>query len=119
MSYPFPRSARILSKSEYSEVFKHGKMLKGQYWQILVKTTKTPLKPRLGLVISKKICKLAVDRNRFKRIARETFRLQQQNLKNWSFVVMIAKKQKTKIKRIKNAILSAELHSLLQKAGQN
>ena len=41
----------------------------------------------MGLAISKKAAKLAVARNRLKRIARETFR-QLNDLPPWDFVVM-------------------------------
>ena len=41
---------------------------------------------RLGLTISRRTAKRAVDRNRLKRLARETFRMQQ--LPSWDFVVL-------------------------------
>ena len=44
--------------------------------------------PRLGLAISKKHAKRAVDRNRIKRITRESFRLHQMMLPKADFVVM-------------------------------
>jgi ribonuclease P protein component len=45
------------------------------------------LGPRLGLVISRRAAKAAVQRNRFKRLARETFRLQP-DLPSLDFVVL-------------------------------
>lgn len=47
--------------------------------------------PRLGLRISKKYLKHAVERNRVKRVIRESFRLNQYRLKDLD-VVLIAKK---------------------------
>lgn len=44
--------------------------------------------PRLGLVISKKSIRLAVGRNRVKRLVRETFRLRQTKLGGLDVVVM-------------------------------
>jgi len=44
--------------------------------------------PRLGLVVRKKFIKKAVDRNQFKRIVRETFRLHQHDLPDIDIVVM-------------------------------
>ncbi|NBV75018.1 MAG: ribonuclease P protein component, partial [Methylococcaceae bacterium] len=44
--------------------------------------------PRLGLAIAKKSIKTAVARNRIKRAARESFRLQRQQIGNFDFVVL-------------------------------
>lgn len=46
---------------------------------------------RLGIVVAKKNVKLAVERNRIKRLVRETFRLQQQHLNGLDVVVVIKK----------------------------
>ncbi len=47
--------------------------------------------PRLGLVIGKKSAKLAVQRNRLKRIIRESFRHAQDALAGWDIVVVARK----------------------------
>lgn len=109
MSFRLTHEAKILKDREYSIVFKGGKFAKGRYWQIVAKSVNMP-RARLGLAISKKVYRLAVDRNRFKRIARETFRLEQSHLKNWDFVVMARRSQP-----VKNAVLSAELLNLFKK----
>ena len=44
--------------------------------------------PRLGLIISKKSIKRAVDRNRVKRTTRESFRLCQRRLSGLDVVIM-------------------------------
>lgn len=113
MSFRLTCDAKILKTNEYSIVFKGGKLVKGKYWQVIAKPVKV-LKPRLGLAISKKVHRLAVNRNRFKRIARETFRLQKQQLDNWDFVVMARYS-----KPVKNAALSAELLDLFKKVTQD
>lgn len=109
MSFKLTHEAKILKASEYARVFKGGTLARGKHWQVIAKPLEAS-KPRLGLAISKKVHRLAVDRNRFKRIAREAFRLQQQCLANWDFVVMARKS-----KPVKNPILSAELLDLLNK----
>ncbi len=83
-------------------------MTKGKYWQIIAR--KTQATPRLGLAISKKVHKLAVQRNRFKRIAREVFRTHQDELSNWEFVVM-AKHAKP----ANNATITQDLLGLFKK----
>lgn len=109
MSLRLTREARILKAREYAHIFKGGKLAKGSYWQVIAKPIKKS-NPRLGLAISKKVHRLAVDRNRFKRIARETFRCEKNNLKNWDFVVMARKSRPAK-----NFILSNELIDLFKK----
>lgn len=47
--------------------------------------------PRLGVVISKKIMRLAVNRNYFKRVVREVFRLNQFKLKGLDLIVRAKK----------------------------
>lgn len=84
-------------------------MTKGKYWKIIAKKTNTT--PRLGLAISKKSHKLAVERNHLKRIAREVFRIHQDELKNWEFVVMTKPAKPTN-----NAIITQDLLDLFKQA---
>lgn len=109
MSFRLTPEAKILKPNEYAAIFKGGVLIKGKHWQVIAKSIKAP-NPRLGLAISKKIYRLAVDRNRFKRIAREVFRLHRQQLNNRDFVVMVRKS-----KSVKNRVLSAELLDLFKK----
>jgi ribonuclease P protein component len=109
MSFRLTREAKILKADEYSAVFKGGKLARGKHWQVIASPLKAS-KPRLGLAISKKVHRLAIDRNRFKRVARETFRLQRQHLDNWDFVVMARRSKPTT-----NGVLAVELLSLFTK----
>ncbi|MGN1281947.1 MAG: ribonuclease P protein component [Succinivibrio sp.] len=98
----FPRSVRLLSTEEYDRVFK--KPVRASEPGVLVLACKNNEQhPRLGLVIPKKILKRAVWRNRVKRIARETFRLNQHFLPNIDLVVIA----KAKIEDKTNSELSA------------
>lgn len=86
-NHGFPRSARLLSAGDYSQVFKQNKRYSDNYWTILVRRDDSRL-PRLGLAIAKKRAKRAVDRNKIKRVAREAFRYEQSTLAGLEMVVM-------------------------------
>ena len=106
MAYKLTRASRILKLSEYRTIFENGKMVKNKYWQIIAQNVRDD-RARLGIIVSKKIYNLAVDRNRLKRIVKEVFRLEQNNFKNWCFIVMVKKSKLTQ-----NSILYSELTNL-------
>lgn len=68
-----PKQARLLNKADYDAVFSKSVKVSNSLFLILIHKTSLP-QSRLGLVISKKVDKRAVQRNRIKRISRETFR---------------------------------------------
>ncbi len=83
----FPRAARLLDAEGYSRVFKRNKRLTNRFWIVLAHRQGTA-ECRLGLAIAKKRAKRAVDRNKIKRIARESFREQRVVLSGIDAVVM-------------------------------
>lgn len=93
--FGFERHKRLLTAADYSAVFEKNRSFKDRNFLILVKK-RPPLDheqalssvPRLGLAVSKKNFKKAVDRNLIKRIIRESFRLQQEALSELDIVVM-------------------------------
>ena len=72
---PFPRSARLLEPRDFVRVARKGKQLKAEFLSVAVLENPEGTGPRLGLVASRKVGK-AHDRNRLKRVVRETFRLE-------------------------------------------
>ncbi len=83
----FPRSKRLLQPGDYSSVFSNNVRVSNHYWTILAAKGQGE-QARLGLAIAKKRAKRAVDRNRFKRIIRESFRRQGNKLGHIDIVVM-------------------------------
>lgn len=74
----FPRSQRLLNAKDYAWVFADASIrASNQHCLILSRPNHTE-QARLGLIIAKKHIRLAVQRNRIKRIARESFRQQHQ-----------------------------------------
>lgn len=85
----FPRSNRLLHAPDYARVFAQPNKTSDDCFTVLARTTASAATPaRLGLAISRKCARRAVDRNRIKRLIRESFRAVQQALQGGEFVVM-------------------------------
>jgi len=83
----FPRSARLLTGAQYAHVFKDNKRSADRFFTILF--VKNPVSPgRLGMAVSKKCAKRAVDRNRLKRLARESFRQHKHCVSGFDIVLL-------------------------------
>lgn len=87
----FGREKRLLTPRQFTAVFDSpsGKV-PGKNVLLLARNNDLE-HPRLGLVIGKKSVKLSVQRNRIKRVIRETFRLSQADLVGWDIVVVARK----------------------------
>mgnify|MGYP001570984818 FL=1 len=73
------KRARLLKATEFNRVFDKAVRTSDQYFTVLARPNDLEF-PRLGLAISKKKARLAVTRNRLKRIIRESFRQRQHQL---------------------------------------
>lgn len=86
--FGFTKADRLLSSSDFSCVFDDASIkVSHQHFLILAKPN-TLHRPRLGLVIAKKNVKLAVKRNRLKRLIRESFRTKQDKLPTIDAIVL-------------------------------
>ena len=84
----FGKSRRLLNAADYQAIFDDVQW-KISIKEILFLSRKNGLDhPRLGLVISKKNIRHSVQRNRVKRIIRESFRLHQHDLPAVDFIVL-------------------------------
>ena len=110
MNRSLAQGARITNAKDYAHIFQQGISSQGKFWKLIAFPSGQE-NSRLGLAISKKMCKRAVDRNLFKRIARETFRQHRDDFNLLDFVVMIKKMPNTN-----NLELVSDLLSLLQNA---
>ena len=70
----FGKASRLLNANDYSRVFDGAEARASHKHLLLLARTNDQPGHRLGLVIAKKNVRLAVQRNRIKRIAREVFR---------------------------------------------
>jgi ribonuclease P protein component len=82
----FPKGKRLLTRLDYSRVFSGSKRIQNKAFTLLIHYNNSD-GCKLGLVISKKVHKTAVQRNRIKRLIRESFRTNNQ-LKRADYVVL-------------------------------
>ena len=75
----FPRASRLTSPAEFRRVFQRPLVSQDRYFRVLSRSSELA-HARLGLAVSKKVSPRAVDRNRLKRLIRESFRQHQHQL---------------------------------------
>jgi len=108
-TYTFPAERRLLRASEFKAVFDHA-VYKVHQSGFMLLAIPLQERPRLGLVIAKRKIRRAHERNRVKRLARESFRLHQHRLPPLDIVLMA--------KADAQVLTNAELHQQLQVAWQ-
>lgn len=87
--YPFHRQQRLLDARDYTRVFDHNQArISHHAFLILALRISSERPARLGLIASKKHLKRAVQRNKFKRTVRESFRQYQHDLRGIDLIVM-------------------------------
>ena len=115
VNYEFNRESRLLTPGHFQSVFEKPIRFGSRHFTILITPSTLPddscKNNRLGLAIAKKRVKLAVQRNRIKRIIRESFRLNQHELPAIDMVVMV----KSGIDQLDNKIINQELTKIWRK----
>jgi len=106
----FSRELRLLTPTHFEYVFSNAIPSVSPQFTLLARANQTN-NPRLGITISKKRVRRAHDRNRLKRIVRESFRLEQQLLPNIDIVVV----GKSGVDKLSNQELFALLSKLWKK----
>lgn len=74
LSFSFPKEARLLKRAEFLHVYEHGKRIEGRFMTVFILPNDLGIQ-RAGITATKKAIGKAHDRNRAKRLLRETFRL--------------------------------------------
>ncbi|WP_369600524.1 ribonuclease P protein component [Hahella sp. SMD15-11] len=109
--YDFPRQVRLLRPGDYRFVF-DDPVVKVPLPELLLLARPNELgHPRIGIVISKKNARQAVQRNRFKRHVREYFRLNRHELPGLD-IVCLARRE---IVNLDNASLRVRLEKAFRK----
>ncbi|MFV8835001.1 ribonuclease P protein component [Aquisalimonas sp.] len=83
----FPRAARLLTPRDFQRVFASADRVSDRYFTVLFRASDQHA-ARLGLAVGRKASQRAVDRNRIKRIARDSFRHRRASLPPVDVVLM-------------------------------
>lgn len=87
-SNAFTKQQRLLKPAEFKAVFDNAPFRASHQFILMLSRPNATDTARLGLVIAKKNIRLAVDRNRVKRLIRESFRQHQQHLCGLDVIVL-------------------------------
>jgi len=88
MNQCFGTNKRIKTKTEFDQVINNSKKIYSHYFVTFIRDSAAG-SSRVGVICSKKSIKLAVGRNRVKRVVREWFRLSQEEFDNKDMVFIV------------------------------
>ncbi|MHB1352320.1 MAG: ribonuclease P protein component [Thiobacillus sp.] len=86
-----PRLVRLVAKADFDRVFADNQRARTDYLMVMAHPNAVG-RPRLGMVVGKRLLPRAVDRNRVKRCVRESFRQVLGELPACDFVVRLIAK---------------------------
>jgi ribonuclease P protein component len=72
-AFCFPRAARLLKPGDFARLRQASRRIGSRYFSAEFRITDDTA-ARMGLAVSRRVSKLAVQRNRLKRLARDSFR---------------------------------------------
>jgi len=110
----FPKTRRLLNSNDFKQVFDNAKIKVSNAEVLILACPSQNSHPRLGLIIAKKNVRLAVQRNRIKRIIRDGFRVNQHDLKNLDIIVLA----KRGIDKFDNPLIHSKMDKLWRKVAQ-
>ncbi|MCL2643986.1 MAG: ribonuclease P protein component [Betaproteobacteria bacterium] len=84
----FCHAYRLLKTDEFSSVFAFRRSLRGRFYTLYYRPNELGT-ARMGVTVAKKLVKHASGRNLIKRIAREVFRRQRENLPSCDLVIRL------------------------------
>ena len=108
--FGYSKRSRLLNAEDYTAVFNRNQIKVANRYFLILALQRSDNDPRLGTVVAKKNIATAVQRNRIKRLIRESFRHQQSSLQNLDLVVLVRKGTD----KLANAEISNSLKHLWQ-----
>jgi ribonuclease P protein component len=113
-SHRFPKRLRLLSPKEFERVFA-ARVSASDSWLVLYGVANAVGHPRLGLTVPRRVGS-AVERNRWKRLLRESFRLSQNELPAIDYVCVPRSNSPPELRQLKESfpVLAQRLVGKLQ-----
>jgi ribonuclease P protein component len=109
--FSFSRARRLHGPHAYAAVFAFKCWVNGRWFQVYARPSGAE-RARLGVVVSKRVMKMAVARNYYKRLARDVFRHEYARLPGMDFVV----RPREQIDSACSVLARTEMMELLQRA---
>ena len=109
----FPATARLRQSAQFRAVFANGRKFVSPGF-VVIAAASSAGQPRLGLALAKRRIAHAVERNRIKRVLRESFRLHRPDLAAVDVVVLARSRTST----MSNAALFKQLEALWPQLGR-
>jgi ribonuclease P protein component len=110
----FSPEQRLHTPAEFGRVFAEPARSADRFFTVLARKSGRPA-ARLGLTVARRVAKRAVDRNKLKRLARESFRLHPE-LPAWDFVVLARPGAHTAERKVLRASLDRHFEQLTKAA---
>jgi ribonuclease P protein component len=104
-----PRTARLLRPADFAALRERSQRVSTRHFTAQYRATQTAA--RLGMAVSRKVSKRAVERNRIRRQIRETFRLIRAQLPNIDLLIVA----RTSATTLANPALREDLATLWQR----
>jgi ribonuclease P protein component len=111
----FSPDQRLHTPAEFARVFAEPARSSDRFFTVLARSSGRAA-ARLGLTVSRRAAKRAVDRNKLKRLARESFR-HQRGLPPWDFIVLARAGADRAERRVLRASLDRHFEQLRNAAG--
>lgn len=113
MKYSFPREIRLLNNTQFKKVLSGTRQkIPAEVFTIYFCSNGLD-SPRLGVIVPKKSVNKSSQRNYFKRIIREKFRLSQYNLKKIDIIIFVNKTRRELSKNELNDSLEKQFGKLI------
>lgn len=107
-----PRTARLLSGAQFKAVFAARRSCGNEFFRVHHAPSD---QARLGMAVSRRVSKRAVDRNRIRRQIRESFRLRRESLEARDYVVVA----RSAARQADRRVLRDKLEQLWQRFSDN